>query len=174
MDETSLRILLDQTTSTTKMFVALMFNKLSDTVEELKRSLEFTQAENDSLKQRVTALEASQTRASREEDCLQSVSERIRIMEDQARSKNLRITGVHEDSNKNQKQSQHKAERIIVEKLGQQDVKITEAYRVGKPGQQSTNRPRPIIAQLSSRDQRINASNLRIKLGEQRSLSPKM
>ena len=155
MDETSLRILLDQTTSTTKMFVELMFNKLSDTVEELKRSLEFTQAENDSLKQRVTALEASQTRASREEASLQSVSERIRIMEDQARSKNLRITGVPEDSNENQEQSQHKAKRIIVEKLGHQDVKITEAYRVGKPGQQSTNKPRPIIAQLSSRDQKI-------------------
>ena len=99
MDKTSLRILLDQSTSTTKMFVELMFNKLSDTVEELKRSLEFTQAENESLRQRVTALEASQTRASREENCLQSVSERIRIMEDQARSKNLRITGVPEDSN---------------------------------------------------------------------------
>ena len=104
MDKTSLRILLDQSTSTTKMFVELMFNKLSDTVEELKRSLEFTQAENESLRQRVTALEASQTRASREENCLQSVSERIRIMEDQARSKNLRITDVPEDSNENQEQ----------------------------------------------------------------------
>ena len=63
--------------------------------------------------------------------------ERIRILEDGSRRKNIRITGLAELSHENSEQTQHKVQKLISENLQLKNVIITNAFRVGKQPSQT-------------------------------------
>ena len=162
MDESVMKMLLEQNVKTAQSFVQILFNsatKDTDNVKlenaELKRSLEFTQAENDTLKQTVTQLQSSIKRIENL-NISQGVGERLRRIEDDKRSKNLRVTGVTEDTSENREQTELKVKKIIQEKLKLDDIQLSEAYRVGKTDHQNASKPRPIIARVASRQQKID------------------
>ena len=162
MDENVIRMLLEQNVKTVQSFVQILFNTVTKDIDkikedniELKRSLEFTQAENDTLKQTVSQLQSA-VRKIEEHSISQGIGERLRKIEDDKRSKNLRVTGVTEEVNENREQSEQKVRKIIRENLGLKDIQLSEAYRVGKIDSRSTNKPRPIIAKVASRQQKIN------------------
>ena len=162
MDENVIRMLLEQNVKTVLSFVKKLFNtvtkdidKLDEDNVELKRSLEFTQADNDTLKQTVSQLQPT-IRQIEEHSISQEIGERLRKIEVDKRSKNLRVTGVTEKVNENREQCEQNVRKIILENLGLKDIQLSEAYRVGKSDSRSTNKPRPIIAKVASRLQKIN------------------
>ena len=162
MDESVIKMLLEQNVKTVQSFVQILFDSVTKDIDnvkmenaELKRSLEYTQAENDTLKQTVTQLQSSIKRIENL-NISQGVGERLRRIEDDKRSKNLRVTGVTEDRNENREQTELKVKKIIQEKLGLDDIQLSEAYRAGKTDHQNASKPRPIIARVASRQQKID------------------
>ena len=57
---------------------------------------------------------------------------RIRILEDGSRHKNIRITDLAELSHENSEQTQHKVDKLISENLQFKSVNISSTFRVGK------------------------------------------
>ena len=130
-----------------KSFVEILFDKLQKEIREvkeenadLKRSLEFTQAE-------LASVQKKEHGASIPRD-FSELHERVRILEDRSKSKNLRITGLNELHNENMEQTTHAVQKLVAEKLGQQNVRVKTAFRIGK--QNGSSSSREIVAHLSS------------------------
>ena len=156
IDESTLKFLFEQNLSTIKSFVEIISNNfhqelkgLKDENVELRRSLEFTQNEVADLKSEIAQLKTSSDRNSDFQPNFNGLAERVRCLEDGARVKNLRITGLSEQPNENSEQTQHKVEKLISEKLQLENVEISSAFRVGRNSEVS-NSPRPIVAEISS------------------------
>ena len=112
MDENIIKILLEQNVKTVQSFVQILFYSITKDVDnvklenaELKRSLEFTQAESDTFKQTVTQLQSAIKRIE-DFNITMRVGERFRKFEDGKGSKNLRMTIVTEDSIENRELSE--------------------------------------------------------------------
>ena len=76
---------------------------------------------------------------------MNDVFDRTRVLEDGARCKNIRITGVMEMKNETSEQTKHKVQKLIAEKLQLNNVNISSAFRVGKHPPQTSQNPRPIV-----------------------------
>ena len=101
----------------------------------------------DDLAKTVAELKRSETASTPITDQLCDTTERLRKLEDEARKNNLKISGVAETIGENNEQTHQKAQKLIVEKLGLSNVKVVEAFCVGK---HPVGRPglRPIIVKL--------------------------
>ena len=153
LDEDILKCMMNQNFTSVKTFVQLMFTDIKNEMKdlrqenvELKRSLEFSQNDVLELKSEVAQLK-NLNKNNYSQSSFDSVVERIRILGDGSRRKNIRITGLAELSHENSEQTQHKVQKLISENLQLKNVNITSAFRVGK---QPSQNPRPIVAQLSS------------------------
>ena len=118
---------------------------------ELKKSLEFSQCEIDSLKKRIPEVQNVLNNVGSVD-----LTNRIRLLEDQGKKKNLRITGLPELSSENSEQTQEKVQKLISEKLNLNNVHVKSAYRAGANSMRTNNQPRPIIAKLSSFNEKYN------------------
>ena len=124
---------------------------IKDENDELKRSLEFTQSTVDELKRELHDVRTSVRRSIEDTPSTANISERLRIIEDGKRKKNLRITGLVEDVNENREQTQEKVRKLLSDKLQTNNVNICDVYRIGKPnGVGDQSRPRPVIAKLNT------------------------
>ena len=167
MDETVIRAMFDQNLSSVKTFVQMMYDNLHREIKEvraenieLKKSLEFSQSEIDTLKKLMPDVRSSENTVKTIGIKTDDLSNRFRLMEDLKRKKNLRITGLPENPGENSEQTQVKVGRLIAEKLQLGNVKIKNAFRAG-----NTNiLPRPIIAKLVSVDDRNSCSRSFSKL----------
>ena len=108
MDESVIEMFLEQ----------ILFNSVTKEIDivrvenaELKRSLEFSQTANNTLKWNVTQLQSAMKRIE-DLNISQGVGERFRKIEDNKRSKNLRVTGVTENINENRGQTELKVKII--------------------------------------------------------------
>ena len=157
MDREALEYLLSQNMLPIKEFVKVLFEKCETQINELKvengelrRSLEFSQAEISALKSQVTEVSkaASDTNAV-------EIPTRVMRLEDFTRKDNLRINGVTEQAGENSEQTLFKVREFVKSKLGLDETAVLSAHRVG-----ATNRnlpqPRTVIAKLSSNEQRNN------------------
>ena len=150
-------LILDSNLNTIKSFVQVMFDSLQKQISELneengelKRSLEFTQAELVSFKKEVKNLKDSPAEGSG----IRSVEERIRHLEDHTRRKNLKILGLAESSSETSEQTRKAVDNLIEKKLLLPDVKVVSAHRVGKV--EFGEKPRPIVAKFTSESPKIS------------------
>ena len=159
--------LLEQNANTTKLYVESMFGALKDEIKALReensdlcRSLEFTQQELDTVKAKIVNLEGSAQQSALNVDSTVTMGERLRVLEDQSRASNLKITGISEVSNENSEQTQRAVQKLVAEKLLVPEVAVQKAYRVGA----STDNSRPIIAKLASADDKYKCFKASSKL----------
>ena len=165
--ENTVRAMIESSSNLTKSYLETFMNsfrtemnELREMNSELKRSLEFSQAEIVKLKAdlaRVTDLPPPQQN--------EDVSNRVRILEDETKKENLRIVGMEETASENFEQTQAKVTRLISERLGIENITIKNAHRAGKRPPQPNEKPRPIIAKLSCVEDKIKClkSSSRLK-----------
>ena len=155
MDTNSLELLLSNNLTTIKAFVEVMFksvreevSSLKDENAELRHSLEFTQSEVESLKVTVRDQDSQLKFFHEKLEANTGVGERVRILEDFSRSKNLRITGLPQLTRETSEQTRHTVQKLINEKLQLDNVLVKDAYRVGNSSTGSV--PKQVIAKLES------------------------
>ena len=155
MDTNSLELLLNNNLTTIKAFVEVMFksvreevSSLKDENAELRHSLEFTQSEVESLKVTVRDQDSQLKFFHEKLEANTGVGERVRVLEDFSRSKNLRITGLPQLTRETSEQTRHTVQKLINEKLQLDDVLVKDAYRVGNSNTGSI--PKQVIAKLES------------------------
>ena len=131
--------------------VNVRLNKISEEVDEIKKSLEFTQNKFDEelaiVKSNIKKVKSDMKEIT--EDLLDSdkVSSKLIELEDRSRRNNLRIDGIAEDQNESWHECEEKVLEVIKEKLEIQDpIEIDRCHRMGK---HKRNRPRTIIFKLN-------------------------
>ena len=131
--------------------VNVRLNKISEEVDEIKKSLEFTQNKFDEelaiVKSNIKKVKSDMKEIT--EDLLDSdkVSSKLIELEDRSRRNNLRIDGIAEDQNESWHECEEKVLEVIKGKLEIQDpIEIDRCHRMGK---HKRNRPRTIIFKLN-------------------------
>ena len=159
MDRESIEMLFSINLSTIKSFVQTMFDSLQNQVSDLKsensalkHSLEFSQAEVLDLKTNLKEINENLNKQSKIVAVPSNVDDRVRALEDWTKRKNIRITGMTEISNENNEQTIHAVQKLIVNNLGESDVRVLKAYRVKSS---SGSQPRHIVAELSSTEDKF-------------------
>ena len=139
-----------------------MFDKMQSEItdlrqenSDLRRSLEFSQNEIEALKTDVISMKKSSCESVDIKEKLDKTLVRMRGLEDGARAKNIRITGVEETSPENSEQTQDKIQKMICNTLKLKNLVIKNAYRVGTFNSQDFRARRLIIAELSSVNDKI-------------------
>ena len=131
--------------------VNVRLNKISEEVDEIKKSLEFTQNKFDEelaiVKSNIKKVKSDMKEIT--EDLLDSdkVSSKLIELEDRSLRNNLRIDGIAEDQNESWHECEEKVLEVIKGKLEIQDpIEIDRCHRMGK---HKRNRPRTIIFKLN-------------------------
>ena len=160
MDRETIEFLFANNLQTINSFVTTMFDSVKTEIaqlrtenNDLKHSLEFSQAEIDTLKTKCEYLEDQVASLNGTTEAMSGVNNRVRLIEDWNRRKNLRISGVNEAPNESKEQTTHSVQKFIAEKLGVPDVKVSSAFRINSPNER--DEPRHIMAKLSSEDEKI-------------------
>ena len=138
---------------------------LQKTNSELAASLDFVCNKMDEF-QKVSSTNDDMFRRLRsiEDDCIMTRN-RVDVLDNKSRNKNIRIINIKENDNENQEQLRFKVDSII-KQTGTQCCSVA-AFRVGNPRQSaggSGPKPRPIIATLSSEQDRSNVLRSAYKL----------
>ena len=169
MDKASIELLFSTNLATIKSFVTTMFDSLKSEIAqvtnenvELQRSLEFSQSEITDLKAKCDFLEEKVISLGDNIPGGTALENRIRIMEDWVRRKNLRITGVAELPNESEQQTTHAVQKLISEKMQVPDTKVLKAYRVSN--RDGNNTQRSIVAHLATEQDRNNCLRATAKL----------
>ena len=122
-------------------------------IQDLKRSLEFTQSEIDELKNNYGRLEGDgkimKETIQEQKAMIKGLQDKLDAQEDYSRKRNIRVDGVTDNSTENSEQTQSKVDKIIKEKLGLSNVKIDIAHRIPNKNSNSIS-PRTIIAKLNN------------------------
>lgn len=147
---------------------------LKSTVDELRRSLEFTQGEVDDLRGEVKELEKEKAAdktiiqnlrrqcQTTGENC-EVLEDRCDYLEDYSRRNNVHITGMEErPGGETWEQTADQVQKLFADKMQLSDLTLERAHRVG---QRSEQRARPVVARfLRFSDRELvmrNASKLR-------------
>ena len=139
MGSESLDKLLELHTTTVTSTVTAMFNGIVDSIRkdvshlqtensELKKSLEFAYAEVSELKKICERLSCD-LNALKNGTTDEELPERVRFLEDHARSNNIRISGITHMPNETSEQTIKIAQDLIKDKLKLNDVKVVSAFR---------------------------------------------
>ena len=132
-------------------------SSLKSTVGELRRSLEFTQAEIDDLRGEVKQLEKEKAadkstiqelmKQCRDtgENC-EILEDRCDYFEDYSRRNNIHITGMEEiPGGESWEQTAEQVQKLLADKMQLPDLTLERAHRVG---QRTAQRPRPVVARF--------------------------
>ena len=157
MNGESIEVLFKQNLCIVKDFVQLMFDSLKKDVDllkgenfELKRSLEFTQAELVDAKKETSA-QSEKLRRLQEDGCDKgNLSERLRQLEDYSRRENVIVDGLDESSDENKETLQVQVQDILSNKLNINPV-VVDVHRLGK---NIKGKSRPVIVKLASFEER--------------------
>ena len=165
IDKENLQLILDIQQKSYKDATEILYNALNNKLEEqtkliydLKNSLEFTQAEFDSLKLENNELKKDVTDlkliVDKQEKMIEELKDNQEAQEDYSRRRNIRIDGVIDDIKETSEQTQLKADKIIKEELGLDNIKIETAHRIPKKQNSLNSSPRSIMVRLVSDKQR--------------------
>lgn len=132
-------------------------------IDELKRSLEFSQAEIEDIKANCRPIHATDDsvavdRIERVERTLEDMSKHVDYLDNQSRRNNVRIDGLSEDPGESWEVSESKCMDFFDKTLGLSSIQVERAHRVGPA---KDGRPRTIIAKLWSfkdRESILNAT----------------
>ena len=150
-----------------------MKKEFDNKLNELQYSLEYTQRENDDLKQNIKALKDENNNLKKDANyCIDAtqamkrkiadLDEKIDAMDDKQRKTNLIISGLNEDANENNEQCHQKIIKLIKEQLDIPDIDITAAYRIGKFSSQ--DKRRDVLVRFRTIDERDSVFKRKIKL----------
>ena len=158
----NIEALFAQNLATTRGFIEMMFSNIQREMKELreenmelKRSLEYSQTEIQDMKTEIQDLKLQLPNNNAHYRKLDDSLERLRNLEDESKSMNVRITGLTDNSSENSEQTQDRVSKLLSEKLQLRNVSIKNAYRIGKRETQNSP-PRTIIATLAN----VNERNL--------------
>ena len=162
ISESAFKLLMEKNTASIKSCFEIMLKSVKDDLNdvcaenvELRRSLEFSQNEIDELKTEILGMKGKLSSLENPGQALDYVSERLRKLEDESRSGNVRITGLDEIPNENHEQTQHKVQKLLAEKLQLPNVAVCSAFRAGRQQTQGSAVPRSVIARLSSVNNKV-------------------
>ena len=136
---------------------SLLFNSLNKRIEdqndiifELRRSLEYSQNELQSVK---TDLSDCKNQLKQKSDLLNDnqlqingLQQQVANIEDYSRKKNVRIEGIMEIKQENWEQTQSRIQKLFDKKMELENVKVDFAHRISNGGGSG---PRTIIAKLN-------------------------
>lgn len=150
------------------LFMKNINEKLRDNdnvIKDLTRSLEFTQAEVQDLKQQVTRLE-SEKQEDKNIICTlrksaETLEARANYMEDYSRRKNLHISGLEERPGENWEQTTTKVTKLLEENLNLRNVELERAHRMGQP---RDHHSRPVIVRFNKYSDREAVRRNAVKL----------
>ncbi|KAK3853938.1 hypothetical protein Pcinc_039550 [Petrolisthes cinctipes] len=156
MDLDAIKVLLDSQAKafhTAMDFVAEQFKsriqEAEATIQDLSRSLEFTQADVKDLQNEVKELRKLQSESVAPNDVLKSqvkdLEHRLNYQEDYSRRNNLRISGIVEKPGETWEETAISVSKLIEEKLQLPAVKLERAHRTGPV---SSSRPRIVTARF--------------------------
>lgn len=162
MDIEAIKVLLDsqaKTFHTAMDFVAEQFkSRIRDaevTIQDLTRSLEFSQAEVKELQTEVKDLKKSanesKTGIETLKEQIKDLQQRQNYQEDYNRRNNLRISGIEEKPGESWEDTAVSVSKLIKEKLQLPDVKLERAHRTGPA---LSSRSRVIIARFEKFSER--------------------
>ena len=153
MDRETIELIFRSNFNTVKDFVKLLvdplrteINKLKNDNEELKRSLEFAQAELDDVKKSVRDHSKQQQEVVISSVDHQELSDRVRSLEDYSRRNNVIIEGMAEQSDENSETLQVSVQNLLNDKLDM-TPEIDVVHRVGRA---VSERPRAVIVKLKT------------------------
>ena len=130
-------------------------------LNELQKSLEYTQKENDDMKDSLSLLKIENVKLVKEltsyrganeenESKITLLSDKLDFMDDKDRRSNLIISGIEENHNENNEQCHKKTLQFFKEKIKVPEIDIISAYRIGR----SNNRNRDIMVRFKNNDER--------------------
>lgn len=164
MDTEAIKLLLSTQDQAYKGALEIMLKQVYDemrsmksTVDELRRSLEFSQGEVDDLKKEVKRLEKEKTadktiiqelekQSQTADETLETLEDRCDYLEDYSRRNNVHITGMEESpENETWEQTAEKVQKLLADKMQLQNLQLERAHRVG---QRTEQRTRPVVARF--------------------------
>ena len=153
MNREAIEMLFQQNLSTVKEFVKMLFDSLKDEVkvvkcenDELRKSLEYTQAGRQDMRKCLEEQRVSRWGRSHGEADENSLSERVRSLEDYSRRQNVIVEGLNEKSDENRETLQASVSRFFQDKLNvRPDIDVI--HRIGR---QTKEKPRPIIVRFKT------------------------
>lgn len=158
MDLEAIKVLLDAQNKTFKTAIDIVVNQLNsriqkaeETAAEVIKSLEFTQTEVKELQCEVKKLRQSEVDKTKAVDNLKQqldeLEKRVNYQEDYSRRKNLRFTGIEEQSSgETWEETAKNITKMMEEKLQIPGVTLERAHRTGSV---THSRPRTVIARFA-------------------------
>lgn len=157
MDSSTIKVLLDSQERTYKTALDLVvkqmsehINKLENKVSDLTTSLEFTQSEVDNLKTNARELnkerKEDKTTIEKLVQKVKELEEKVIYQEDYSRRKNIRISGLEEQSNETWEQTSATVTSLLETKLQLPGVVLERAHRVGPP---RDDKPSTVVARFT-------------------------
>lgn len=133
------------------------FKAMDSTINDLLRSLEFTQSEVDNLKGDVrkykqdnveyqVVISSLKEEVKKGENQIRELQEKANYQEDFTRRNNLQIIGLEEKVGETWEQTTVQISQLLEQKLQLPNIQIEGAHRVGR---RDDHRPRPVVAQFS-------------------------
>ena len=125
------------------------YDKLKETMTELRVSLEYSQQDIAAMKDTLQLQNRDQETASAQmistQEKLKDIETTLDYLENQSRRNNVVFDGIEEDANESWQDSERKVQEILEETMELDDFTIERAHRVGKKKQQ---RQRPIVVKF--------------------------
>ena len=157
MDRDILELLINNNEKSVKAFVQILFDALKSEISdirkkntELKKSLEFTQSQLEEANRIMEQHENKLKHLTRKEIDVESVSERVRSLEDYSRRNNIVVDGLVEDKEENSEKLQVNISKLLSEKLNL-IPEIDVCHRLGKKDE-FTAKPRPVIIKFNKHE----------------------
>ena len=155
-------------------------NKMRKEVEELQRSLEFSQKDIEDHKQRLLDLEKeNETKDTKIKDLeaeIVELNEKHNYLEDASRRQNVRIFGIPENPEgvppETWEQTAEKVQDLLKKELGIEDAPLDRAHRVGELKDRH-RQPRAIVARFQRYADRDNTLRNAHKLANYRTTDDK-
>lgn len=128
------------------------FDKLHESVVELKHSLTFSQSEIDNLKETVAKQDKLETNLLADIEhismSLENTEDKLDYLENQSRRNNIRFDNIPEDPKETWDDTETKVRKVLESNMGfKEKIPIERAHRVGK-GRRSDNKPRSIVVKF--------------------------
>lgn len=145
MDSSAIKLLLDSQNQAFRSALDIVVEQfkarvssLESRIQELTRSLEFTQAEVLDLKEDLKAVRKSnsdkETTVNDLKGCAKELVQRLNYQDDYSRRNNLRITGLYETAGESWEQTAALVSSLLQNKLELPPMDLERAHRVGTVG----------------------------------------
>ena len=136
--------------------IKIMKKEFISEINELKKSLEFSQYTIDDLQKKLHKLENESSVQNNQLKSLQNLQQQLNKQEDYSRRTNIKIDGIEGNQKETYEQTIVKVQDFLKSKLELDNIDINMAHRLPSSNNAANHRPRTIIARLSRLSDRNN------------------